>query len=127
MNKFSRQREEIKKAAEENLIHPTANDLYSIVKQVDPQISLGTVYRNLNLLVEQEILQKISVPGGRDRFDANITEHYHIICERCGAVFDIDFDPLRELDEKIWEETGIKVTSHQLIVHGICQKCQEIK
>lgn len=124
MNKYSRQREEIKKAAAENLIHPTANDLYSIVKQVDPQISLGTVYRNLNLLVEQEAIQKISIPGGRDRFDANLTAHYHIICEKCGEVFDIEFDLLRALDEKIQDETGMKITAHQLIVYGICMKCQ---
>jgi Fur family peroxide stress response transcriptional regulator len=125
MKKYSRQREEIQRAVEENLIHPTANDIYSIVRQVDPQVSLGTVYRNLNYLVEQKIIQKIPMPGGSDRFDGNEKEHYHIICESCGAIYDIDFNHLLALDQKIQNETGIRVTSHHLMIYGICKNCQK--
>jgi Fur family peroxide stress response transcriptional regulator len=127
MKKYSRQREEIQQAVEKNLIHPTANDVYIIVKQVDPQISLGTVYRNLNYLVEQKSIQKISMPGSSDRFDGNPKEHYHVICKNCDAIFDLDFDSLHSLNEKIREATGVHVTGYHLIVYGICQNCQNIK
>lgn len=125
MKKYSKQREIIRKALIENPVHPTADEIYTIVRRENPQISLGTVYRNLNLLAGEAAILKIPIPGHSDRFDGNPADHRHILCQDCGALFDMEFDPLSGCNEKIREETGIVVTGYHLIIHGICQNCQQ--
>ena len=77
--KYSRQRELIYKTVMENPIHPSADTVYALVRKEQPTISLGTVYRNLNLLVREGMLQKISFPNVSDHFDGRLEEHCHIL------------------------------------------------
>ena len=70
--------------------HPTADEIYSEVCKEHPAISKGTVYRNLNMLVESGAIRRVALPDGADRFDFEKVPHYHIRCTKCGRVFDVD-------------------------------------
>ena len=91
MNNYSRQREIILETLKEVNIHPTAEELYKLVNRKYPKISKSTVYRNINILVESNVIRKIKMLSGADRFDYICKEHYHAICEKCGKVFDFDY------------------------------------
>ena len=82
--KYSRQRESIKEFLTGRTDHPTADFVYENMKQIYPNISLGTVYRNLSLLADLGEIQKLSSFGGADRFDARTAPHCHFMCTRCG-------------------------------------------
>ena len=87
--KYSRQRESIKENLMNRYDHPTAETVYLDVKKDYPNISLGTVYRNLSLLSEIGEIQKISSSNGPERFDGNPKPHFHFFCRKCGQVTDI--------------------------------------
>ena len=122
--KYSRQREMILDSVMGCCDHPTADTVYARVRALDPKVSLGTVYRNLNLLAETGQLRKISVPGGSDRFDRTLMEHGHIICTECGAVCDIVPENLAVLDKEISALTDFRISRCELILEGICPDCQ---
>lgn len=124
MGKYSRQRELIEKAVNEHRNHLSADDVYGLLKPENPNLSLGTVYRNLNTLVTQGVIKKVQIPGGCDRFDGETYEHYHVICRDCGQVFDLKIEIPNEINEEIYEQTGVVVTGYQLIIEGICQGCR---
>ncbi|MEG2295254.1 MAG: transcriptional repressor [Oscillospiraceae bacterium] len=121
--KYSKQRELIEQTVKTNKIHPTADDIYSILKPEYPHLSLGTVYRNLNTLVEIGSIHKLSIPNASDRFDGQLHQHYHVICNVCRKIFDVELSFCDKLDEIIKEKTGVCATSHQLIINGICENC----
>ena len=87
--KYSRQRESIKACLMNRKDHPTADALYTSIREEFPNISLGTVYRNLNLLVELGEIQKFSCVDGTDHFDYITSPHYHFVCRHCGKIIDI--------------------------------------
>lgn len=91
--KYSRQRESIKSCLMARHDHPTADALYTSIREEYPNISLGTVYRNLNLLVELGEIQKLTCGDGADHFDADTSPHYHFVCRDCGQVFDLPLKP----------------------------------
>ncbi len=122
--KYSRQRELVRRVVYQNLTHPTADDIYSLVRMEDPNISLGTVYRNLNLLVEQGKILKIQIPHGSDRFDGRLDPHHHLVCEKCGQVFDIGFPNAKKLEALIMEQPDFAVTGYHLLLYGVCHKCE---
>lgn len=123
--KYSKQRELVLNAVLDNRIHPTADFIYSLLREGHPNISLGTVYRNLNVLAEHGLIHRIPISGGCDRFDGRLDEHYHMICEHCGEVFDVELDGLRHLDREIENRTGFTVKGHELIISGVCTACKE--
>ena len=121
--KYSRQRELIRNAVIQNPIHPTADDVYSLVKQQEPNISLGTVYRNLNLLADQGELIRIRVPDGSDHYDARTEQHHHLLCEQCGRMFDIELGSMTELEKKLDQLSPFTVTGYDIFVKGLCSHC----
>ena len=123
--KYSRQRELILEAVREDDVHPTADFIYQRLKKDHPNLSLGTVYRNLNLLSEIGTINKLHVPGMPDRFDGNITPHYHFYCKHCGRVFDVNIDFPQEIDREVERETGHHVDSHSVLFSGICKDCAQ--
>ncbi|WP_250675729.1 transcriptional repressor [Paraclostridium ghonii] len=122
--KFSKQRELILNAVKDNTIHPTADFIYDYLKKDNPNLSLGTVYRNLSQLVNHGYIQKVSIPGFPDRFDANVVEHNHIICDVCGNIQDIHSDILKNIPATLSNELNIEITSCTVILHGICKNCK---
>lgn len=122
--KYSKQRELILTTVRKNLIHPTADQVYSIIRKTMPNISLGTVYRNLNLLAENGDIIKISLPNQSDRFDGTLEPHYHMICNKCNQVFDIKLDNLKGLSDDVFKKYEFSVESFDLIINGTCCECK---
>ncbi len=105
--------------------HPTADIVYAIAKDSMPNISLGTVYRNLNLLVELGQIKKIAIYNGQDRFDKTITHHHHLVCIKCGRTFDILLEDKDELCNVIEKSTGHTIITNDLVFKGICKDCKK--
>lgn len=122
--KYSRQREAIKRYVSHCNTHPTADEVYQKVREDYPNISLGTVYRNLTLLSEQGDIQRMATKGA-DRFDGILTDHDHFICEECGKVVDIP----KTTNEMEMAKRGIlpgKVAHREVYYYGTCEDCLEI-
>ena len=124
--KYSRQRELIYQWVMEHPIHPTADKVYDALRSKEPKLSLGTVYRNLNLLAETGSLSKIPMPGGSDRFDARTDCHYHLSCTACGKLLDLQLPELANLDRAILERTGWAVSGFQVLCQGLCTSCMSV-
>lgn len=107
--------------------HPTANEVYDMVRKRLPRIGLGTVYRNLELMAESGIILKLEVGGTQKRFDATVTPHYHIRCSSCGKVDDIDLEVQQEINEAAAETCNYKILGHHIEFSGICSECLEKK
>jgi Fur family ferric uptake transcriptional regulator len=105
--------------------HPTANELYDMVRKRLPRIGLGTVYRNLELMAERGMILKIEVGGTQKRFDATTAEHYHIRCSVCGRVDDIDVPVVKELVAEASVATSYLIQGHHVEFTGICSDCQK--
>ena len=123
MLKYSRQREAIQRFLMTRRDHPTAETIYSHVKKEFPNISLGTIYRNLGLLEEIGAIQKITARDGADRFDGNPAPHYHFFCTKCGCVMDLEFGPLKELDTLADTSFAGNIYGHTAQFYGICPDC----
>lgn len=118
---YSFQREKILEIVLTSHDHPTAEMIYNRVKKIIPNVSLGTVYRNLNFLVEHGDISRINMPGG-DRFDKTLYQHYHIRCKSCNCVEDF-----YDLDIKNFNfsSTNYQIKSVNINLEGICKNCQE--
>jgi Fur family peroxide stress response transcriptional regulator len=105
--------------------HPTADWIYNEVRKMIPNISLGTVYRNLRLLCESGDISELDLCGTLSRFDARRDNHYHFRCENCGLVFDVDLPVDEEMDRRAAQKTGFEVLYHRLEFRGVCEGCQK--
>ena len=123
LRRNSRQRMLVYDAVKASHEHPNAEEVYQVVKQQLPDISLGTVYRNLNLLADAGEILSIKTPGG-SRFDRTIEPHAHIICTSCSRVIDVPLPFDAQLDAKASEQIGWHVTSHHTIFEGLCPDCR---
>lgn len=119
--RFSRQRQLIYQTVCASKAHPTAEMVYHALKPDHPNLSLGTVYRNLHLLSDAGKLTRMPFPV--ERFDGDTTPHYHFCCERCGQVSDIpdSYDPV--LDSAP-QALGHRVDRHEVVYYGLCAQCQ---
>ncbi len=103
--------------------HPTANEVYDMVRKRLPRIGLGTVYRNLELMADNGIILKLEVGGTQKRFDATVTPHYHIRCISCGKVNDIDIPVIEDINKTAAEMSQYQVLGHHIEFSGICKEC----
>lgn len=123
---FSEKREAIYNLIRNTTSHPSAEWVYNQLKPQYPNISLGTVYRNMAMFAEQGLIMSVGTVNGRERFDANTTPHAHFICNKCSAVIDLDYMQYnKELDESVLLNTGHSVEKHAMFFYGICRKCNE--
>lgn len=125
--KYSHQRELILQIIQENKGHLTAKEVYDKVRKRLPNISLGTVYRNLNVLDENHQIRRIVVPYGRDEFDYNPIEHSHFFCKICEHIYDLDQKVDEKMKELVEKTTGYCITNTSVVFKGICHKCQDRK
>lgn len=123
MIRATRQREAIMRVLTGAGVHPTADWIYDEVRKVIPNISKGTVYRNLKNMYGEGIISELNLPGTINRFEARLDNHYHFRCEKCGRVFDLDEPVNTEVDRKVAERTGFQVFYHQTEFRGICKNC----
>lgn len=128
MKNYSRQREEIIKVIENLYTHPTAEEIYMIVKAKDPSVSRSTVYRNLGLLVENNIINKITMLNGPDRYDYIRKEnekHNHTICTKCGKVFDFKYNfEYEKLKTEVLKQIGVEISNKGIVLEGVCDSCK---
>ncbi|MDY4840839.1 MAG: transcriptional repressor [Alphaproteobacteria bacterium] len=124
---YSRQRELILKIVQSDMSHPTVDSVYQALRKEIPNVSLATVYRNLNLLAESGEICKIESLDSTAHFDFNTGKHYHFICIHCNKVYDIPCDIAPEVDKKAEELCGGKIISHDISFQGICHECLKLK
>lgn len=124
--RYSKQRELVLSALKKNVVHPTADFIYSVVRKELPNISLATVYRNLNMLAETGTIKRIEGLNGSVHFDSNTHNHYHFICTKCNKVYDVDYDIAPDLADKVMLETGLFVEEYDISFKGTCQKCKKV-
>lgn len=122
--KRSRQREKILELLQGTERHPTADWIYNELKEEFPDLSMGTVYRNLIVLIDQGLVNKIDFGSTFDRFDANVGPHYHFICEKCGAIMDLQMPVDQSLNERVNEATPFTAQRHRIEFFGICDRCK---
>ena len=104
--------------------HPSADWIYAQLKNEYPDISLGTVYRNLTLFKKQGMIQSLGTVGGVERFDGNTDPHVHFICTGCDSVIDLpQMEVPQSLCSRAAEDTGGRVAACQLTFTGTCQSC----
>lgn len=123
----TRQRDLILKIVLGSSDHPSADTVYERAKKALPDISLGTVYRNLHQLVEQGKIRKIPIASGSDRFDKTIRTHAHFHCFSCETVFDIADGITDNLKDTVQKETDAEISQCDVLFEGTCKKCLEVK
>ena len=125
--KQSRQGEAIKKQLMQRNDHPTADMVYTDIRKEYPNISLGTVYRNLALLSELGEIKRLVTGDGPDRFDADTSPHNHFICRKCHAVLDMDMEDISEIKERAEQNFHGVIESYSVNFYGICEHCHQTK
>jgi Fur family transcriptional regulator, ferric uptake regulator len=103
--------------------HPTANEVYDMVRKRLPRIGLGTVYRNLELMADSGIILKLEVGGTQKRFDATVEPHYHIRCTTCGKVDDIAMEVQNQINLAAEKASNYIILGHHVEFSGICGEC----
>lgn len=121
--KYSRQREAIKNYLMNRKDHPTAEMIYEAIRESCPKISLGTVYRNLTFLVDHGEILRLFCGEERDRFDANIEDHCHVVCKQCGCVDDLDMVNLDHINDVARQHYNGRIYGHQTYFYGLCPTC----
>ena len=123
MDKKTKQKDAILRALKSTGSHPSADWIYTEVRKEIPNISLGTVYRNLKLLKEKGDILELDICGNVSRFDAHTEDHYHFICDNCCRIVDLDIPVDQNMNKRVAMDTGYKVVNHCLEFHGLCQEC----
>ena len=103
--------------------HPTADEIYSDVHEIDSHISRATVYRNLHQLSKNGEISAIDLVPDAGRYDFRTDRHHHMLCEVCGSVFDAPVEYSDSQDRKLEKMTGFRVRRHEVIFRGVCEKC----
>ncbi len=125
--RYSKQREKIRKGLEEFCVHPTAEELYMHLKPANSNLSLATVYRNLNQLSELNHIKKITGLSGQVHYDHNTCEHYHMICLECSKIMDLPPEMGDSLRRILKGTSDFEVVSYDIIVKGFCKDCKNQK
>ena len=123
--RMTRQRKVILEELKSKNNHPSADELYERVRVHLPRISLGTVYRNLEVLCELGEIQKLDLSGSIKRYDGNPLKHYHIRCVQCNRVDDAPIAPMNQLEDEIYDATVFEIIGHNLEFVGFCPECSK--
>ncbi len=125
MKRLTRQRKAVMDVLQEARNHPDAAWIYQEVRKVVPNISLGTVYRTLEVLVDEGRIMQLARPGEATRYDANPAPHQHFICERCGAIIDLDVSAAEVLEKARRAYPEMVFQSADIEFRGLCADCRD--
>lgn len=127
--RYSKKREAILEAIRSTDIHPSADWVYQTLKPTYPDLSLGTVYRNLAKFKEEGVIHSVGIVNGQERFDGVVSPHTHLVCRSCGGVLDLsDVKPEEILDlNQIARQHGVRIDRQELVFYGECPKCSQHK
>ncbi|MBW1785820.1 MAG: transcriptional repressor [Deltaproteobacteria bacterium] len=124
---MTHQRQVILDAVKSSKGHPTADEIYEKVRKILPRVSMGTVYRNLDILSTTGFIKKLEPGHPQMHFECETSDHYHLICERCGAIEDIPAEssdnPMEKLESALGNLTKYGIFGHKLEFFGLCRKC----
>ncbi len=121
---YSRQREIILQALKDNAVHPDAEYIHSVLEKEYGSVSVATLYRNLNQLVENRIIKRIDGLEVPSHYDHNTHKHFHFMCEKCNKIYDVSSNVAPDVVHKAEEETGAKITGYDIVFRGICNDCK---
>lgn len=107
----------------DTMTHPTADDIYKALGHRFPNMSVATVYNNLKLFVEAGLVRELTYGDDSSRYDANVADHYHIICQQCNTMVDFDYPRLHSVEEDAMKHTGFIIQGHRLELYGLCPAC----
>jgi Fur family peroxide stress response transcriptional regulator len=105
------------------MTHPTADEIYKALAPLYPSMSVATVYNNLKVYIELGLVREMTYGDHSSRFDADMSDHYHALCENCGKLVDFAYKPLNDLEITAGLETGFLIKSHRVEVYGLCGQC----
>lgn len=112
-------------------LHMSAEELYVIAKEKDPEIGLATIYRTLDLLEELKILHRHNFGDGRSRYELSHLQsehhHHHLVCLTCNQILEVEEDLLQQLESLIERENGFRIVDHRVQFYGYCNSCDEKK
>ncbi len=123
--RITSQREIILEELQRLKTHPTADELYEVVKKRLPRISIATVYRNLERLSEAGMIHKLEYGGRQKRFDGDTSPHSHVVCVRCGRISDVETRDDMEILDIVVDSKGYQILKCGVQFEGICPFCQE--
>ena len=123
--RMTRQRRVIMEILQENNTHPAADDIYEMVRRRLPRISLGTVYRNLEILSACGMIHKLELSGSQRRFDGDLENHYHVRCVQCDRVDDVAVKPTDVFEETLRDLSDYEIMGHHLEFLGVCPECKK--
>ncbi|KEZ47487.1 MULTISPECIES: peroxide-responsive transcriptional repressor PerR [Metabacillus] len=109
----------------QSMTHPTADDIYKSLESKFPNMSVATVYNNLRVFREVGLVKELTYGDASSRFDFVTTEHYHVICEKCGKIVDFHYPGLDEVEHLASHVTGFKVSHHRMEIYGVCGTCEK--
>lgn len=104
--------------------HPTADEIYQSLEKQFPNISVATVYNNLKVFIEHNLVQELNYADVSSRFEFNHADHYHAVCTKCGKFEDIFYPGLEKVERATEELTDFKIYGHRLELYGLCKACQ---
>lgn len=105
--------------------HPTAAWVFDRLREEFPRVAIGTVYRNLNVLVSEGVVKNIKFDDPTEHYDANTSRHYHFICEKCGAIRDLPLPVDTQMERKVENQTGFEIRNHRIDFYGLCDACKQ--
>jgi Fur family peroxide stress response transcriptional regulator len=109
----------------ESMTHPSADEIYRSLEPDFPNMSVATVYNNLKVFVEAGLVKELTYGDGASRFDADMSDHYHVICDHCGKIVDFEHTPLSQIEREVEQHTGFAVKSHRMELYGTCPDCMK--
>ncbi len=124
VRKHSRKRDAMLHKIRSTTCHPSAVWIYEELRKDIPDLSLGTVYRNLSVFKDEGLIVSVGTVNGQERYDGNTGEHTHFICLDCGSVLDVDTELSSALTEAVERENDLEVQYRQLTLYGTCSKCR---
>ncbi|MDR1374763.1 MAG: transcriptional repressor [Treponema sp.] len=126
--KHSKKRDAILEIIRSTISHPGARWVYDRLKSRIPGLSLGTVYRNINVFREEGTVASLGVVNGEERFDGTVAPHSHLICENCGRVLDLPGEVQAELSGALpFEIPGFTVDKRKTVFYGLCDGCRDLQ
>ena len=123
--RMTRQRQIILEELRKVTSHPSADEVCQMVRKRLPHISLGTVYRNLEILCDCGMAQKLELAGSQRRFDGNVENHYHVRCVACGRVADLPASPIPISQNGLRGMTDFEIRGHRVEFFGVCPECKK--
>lgn len=123
----TKQRELILKELKDDYTHPTVGELYEKIHKKNSKIGKATVYRNINKLVDEGKVLKISLGENEEHYDGHTHNHYHLYCKCCKKIYDIEDIKEKNFKERLEKENNIQIDSTKIVFYGICKNCLEGK